>query len=126
MSNTDAENKVTKIIEVNGSVNEKTPKNWVKFDDESATPTSDPLSESTAAGIPTAASASTSDTCIPERPAVLRTETVHVNLERGDRHIETVTPVPLSKNAEFVNVRQGFGTYLSTSYKTYQFHLSIH
>lgn len=108
MSNTDVENKVTKISEVNGSLNEKTPKNWVKFDDES-TPTSDPLSESTAAGIPTTATPSTSDTCPPERPAVLRTETVHVNLERGDRHIETVTPVTLSKNVEFVNVRQGFG-----------------
>lgn len=108
MSNTDVENKVTKISEINGSVPEKTPKNWVKFDDESTTPTRNPLSESTAA------SASTSDTCIPERPAVLRTETVHVNLERGDRHIETVTPATLSKNVEFVNVRQGFGTYLVT------------
>lgn len=117
MSNTEVENKVTKISEVNGSVKEKTPRNWVKFDDESTptTPTSDPLSESTAAGIPTAATAtpSTSDTCTPERPAVLRTETVHVNLERGDRHIETVTPVALSKNVEFVNVCAGFGMYLS-------------
>ncbi|XP_026321613.1 uncharacterized protein LOC113231500 [Hyposmocoma kahamanoa] len=107
MSNTDVENKVTKTSEINGGVNDKTPKNWVKFDDES-TPTSDPLSESTAAGISTAATPSTSDTPTPERPAVLRTETVHVNLERGDRHIETVPPVTLSKNVEFVNVRHGF------------------
>lgn len=127
MSNTDVENKVTKISELNGSVNDKTPKSWVKFDDES-TPTSDPLSETTVAGITTAATPSTSDTSAPERPAVLRTETVHVNLERGDRHIETVTPVTLSKNVEFVNVRQGFGVYLFTCYiyKTYQFPLNIY
>lgn len=114
MSNTDVEDKATKISEVNGSINhDKTPKSWVKFDDDSS-PTSDPLSETTAAGIPSAATPSTSETSAPEHPAVLRTETVHVNLERGDRNLETVTPATLSKNVEFVNVRQGFCMYLFT------------
>lgn len=112
MSNIDVEDTATKISEVNGSVNhDKTPKSWVKFDDDTS-PTSDPLSESTAAGIPSAATPSTSEIFAPERPAVLRTETVHVNLERGDRNIETVTPATLSKNVEFVNVRQGFCMYI--------------
>ncbi|KAI5641566.1 hypothetical protein NE865_06323 [Phthorimaea operculella] len=109
MSDSDTVNISNKISETNGSVTqEKTPKGWVKFDDETSQ-TNDPLSEaSVPPGTTAAVSASTSQSPASEPAAVLKTETVHVNLERGDRNTEPVTQTTLSKNVEFVNVRQGF------------------
>ncbi|KAJ0181758.1 hypothetical protein K1T71_002480 [Dendrolimus kikuchii] len=100
MSNVDSPATLSGATELNGSVNqEKTPKGWIKFDDDTHNV---PLSENrTGGGIP-----STSESA-PQVPAVLKPETVHINLERGDK-LETTSQVTLSKNVEFVNIRQGF------------------
>uniref|UniRef100_A0A1E1VXN8 Transmembrane protein 268 n=1 Tax=Pectinophora gossypiella TaxID=13191 RepID=A0A1E1VXN8_PECGO len=109
MSSTDVANSSAKKSETNGNIHQdKLPKDWVKFDDESPQ-TSDPLSDpKVSSEIPVSTTASTSHTTSSEPAAVLKTETVHVNLERGDRNTEPVTQATLSKNVEFVNVRQGF------------------
>uniref|UniRef100_A0A2A4IVT6 Uncharacterized protein n=1 Tax=Heliothis virescens TaxID=7102 RepID=A0A2A4IVT6_HELVI len=94
---------ITEVNELNGNVTQdKVRKGWVKFDDESPkTAENDvPPSVSSAEGASTSATA--------QSAAVLKTETVHINLERGDKNIEPVSLGTLSKNVEFVNVRQGF------------------
>ncbi|XP_075992151.1 uncharacterized protein LOC142987338 isoform X2 [Anticarsia gemmatalis] len=93
--------------ELNGSVNpEKVRKQWVKFDDESPQTTVPPETE-IPRNIPLGAGAGASTSAPSEPPAVLKTETVHINLERGDKSVEP-TLGTLSKNVEFINVRQGF------------------
>ncbi|XP_072936414.1 uncharacterized protein [Epargyreus clarus] len=93
--------------DTNGVLNQdSTRKTWVKFDDESPQ-TNVPLPEENVASA-TAAVASTS---VPERielPAVLKTESVHVNVDRGDKNFEPVSQGALMKNVEFANVRTGF------------------
>ncbi|XP_047041807.1 transmembrane protein 268 isoform X1 [Helicoverpa zea] len=94
---------ITEVNELNGNVNQdKVRKGWVKFDDESPKSAENdvPPSVSSPEGASTSATA--------QSAAVLKTETVHINLERGDKNIEPISLVTLSKNVEFVNVRQGF------------------
>lgn len=112
MSNIEKKAELPEVGEVNGSLSpDKTRSGWVKFEDESQeTKVSLPPKEvsiqiSTAAAVP-----GTSVEALPHVPAVLNTETVQVNLERGDRNLGSVTsPGTLSKNVEFVTVlRHGF------------------
>ncbi|CAH2066523.1 unnamed protein product, partial [Iphiclides podalirius] len=87
------------ILELNGNLNQETTrKTWVKFDDESSQ-TNEEISKTS--------SPSTSVITQNQVPAVLNTETVHVNLERGDRNLET-PQAAANKNIEFVNIRSGF------------------
>lgn len=102
MNNVNSEKPSTLPNEVNGSMNlEKTPTGWVKFDDDSPQ-IRGPLPEKANNNI----LATTSENST-QSPAVFKPETVHLNLERGDNLSET-SQVTLSKNVEFVNVRQGF------------------
>lgn len=101
--------------ELNGSVNPDKRKEWVKFEDESPPSTVPPdtaLPRTVSLGV----GASTSAPSEPPAAAVLKTESVHINLERGDKHVEPITLGTLSKNVEFVNVRQGFCKYTSYHY----------
>lgn len=102
MNNVNSEKPSTLPNEGNGSMNlEKTPTGWVKFDDDSPQ-IRGPLPEKANNNI----LATTSENST-QSPAVFKPETVHLNLERGDNLSET-SQVTLSKNVEFVNVRQGF------------------
>ncbi|XP_014362980.2 uncharacterized protein LOC106714442 isoform X1 [Papilio machaon] len=97
------QDKTHDVIESNGNLNkEDNRKTWVKFDDESPQ-TNGHQSDGKVATTP-----STSLTVQQEVPAVLNTETVHVNLERGDRNLENTSHGILTKNVEFVNIRSGF------------------
>ncbi|XP_028176815.1 uncharacterized protein LOC135087889 isoform X2 [Ostrinia nubilalis] len=109
MSEIDAHSKLPEANEANGNVNrDKTRHGWVKFDEETGQ-TSNPLGGETQVDVEeTDVAATTSTKCATQPPAVLTTETVHVNLERGDRNTETATQGTLSKNVEFVNIRHGF------------------
>lgn len=113
MSNTSTN---AEVGEVNGTLSpEKTRSGWVKFEDESSeTNGSLPTKELTTETTAPAATTSTSLEHSTHTPAVLKTETVQVNLERGDRNLTSVaSPRTLSKNVEFVNVlRHGFCKYL--------------
>ncbi|XP_035446369.1 uncharacterized protein LOC118273486 isoform X1 [Spodoptera frugiperda] len=101
MSNAGINSELPEVKEVNGSVNqEKVRKGWVKFDDES--PKAD-----NGSSVPPTAGTSTS-TAPTESAAVLKTESVHINLERGDKNVEPISLGTLSKNVEFINVRSGF------------------
>ena len=106
MSNIEADEKAS---ELNESFNQnQTQKGWVKFDDENPQ-TSSPLTEvSQENSTAKAEKVSESSTTLP---AVLKTETVHVNLERSERNVENTGQGNLTKNVEFVNVRQGFCKY---------------
>lgn len=107
MSDLDVHNKVSETNDKNGNIHQEKPRqSWVKFDEESGH-TNIPLGESQTRGAANTVP-STSDCSTIQSPAVLKTETVHVNLERGDRIPETVTQLNLSRNSEIVNVRQGF------------------
>lgn len=107
MNSSEIKSELTEVNELNGNVNQdKVRKGWVKFDDESPKTTEN---ETLSSVIPPAgASTSSAPT---ESAAVLKTETVHINLERGDKNVEPITLGTLSKNVEFVNVRQGFCKY---------------
>ncbi|GBP11883.1 hypothetical protein EVAR_74518_1 [Eumeta japonica] len=89
-----ANTKTVEVDQVNGNAHENTRKGWVKFDDETA-------ETKESSEIPIAPSSSS------ERPAVLNTETVHVNLDR-ERSVDQEPVRPFKKNVEFVNVRHGF------------------
>ncbi|XP_068621610.1 uncharacterized protein [Battus philenor] len=90
------------VIPSNGNLNQDSTRNtWVKFDEESQE-NNVPESEEKVLNS-TAAS-----TSINAPPAVLNTETVHVNLERGDKNIEPVSPGAPAKSVEFVSIRPGF------------------
>ncbi|XP_026737762.1 uncharacterized protein LOC113500997 isoform X2 [Trichoplusia ni] len=106
MSNSENRSELSEVNEVNGVINQdKVRKGWVKFEDESPK-TSIPIAENDkVSNVPQPVGASTSSA---ESAAVLRTETVHINLERGDKTSEPITLGTLSKNVEFINVRQGF------------------
>lgn len=109
MSNADIKNGPQRN-DLNGTVNaDKVRKEWVKFDEESPQNTT-PLEIQNTQSIPYAAGASTSASTEPA--AVLKTESVQINLERGDRHVEPNSLATLSKNVEFVNIRQGFCKYM--------------
>lgn len=105
MSNTELSIE-TESKELNGMADSnKTRKEWVKFDDESQQTVVSPekvISQNTSLAMAPSTSAPN------EPPAVLKTETVHINFEKGDKNIEPNTSRTLSKNVEFVNVRQGF------------------
>ncbi|CAH1645013.1 unnamed protein product [Spodoptera littoralis] len=102
MSNAGINSELPEVKEVNGSINQdKVRKGWVKFDDES------PKADNEASSVPPTAGTSTSS-APTESAAVLKTESVHINLERGDKNVEPVSLSTLSKNVEFVNVRSGF------------------
>ncbi|XP_013133718.1 PREDICTED: uncharacterized protein LOC106099663 [Papilio polytes] len=97
------QDKTHDVIESNGNLNKEEPrKTWVKFDDESPQ-TNGHQSDGKISNTP-----STSLSVQQEVPAVLNTETVHVNLERGDRNLENTSHGNLTKNVEFVNIRSGF------------------
>lgn len=109
MSDLDTHNKVPEANDSNGNVNvDKSRHGWVKFDEETGHK-SKPLGDPQGASEGTDIAATTSSTI--QHPAVLTTETVHVNLERGDRLTEPVTQGTLSKNVEFVNIRHGFSKF---------------
>ncbi|CAG5021447.1 unnamed protein product [Parnassius apollo] len=95
----------TDTIEANGNLNQDSNrKSWVKFDDESLqTNASSPDEKMSNNSAP-----STSISLPQEVPAVLKTETVHVNIERGDKNIESTIHGSPAKNVEFVNIRPGF------------------
>lgn len=125
MSDRDAHNKVPDANDSNGSVHQdKSRHGWVKFDEETGHK-SNPLSE--AQGVKDGPAVVATASSITQPPAVLTTETVHVNLERGDRTTEPVTQGTLSKNIEFVNIRHGFSKFLffpkliTAQIKTYKF-----
>ncbi|XP_053610481.1 uncharacterized protein LOC128675128 isoform X2 [Plodia interpunctella] len=100
-------NQTTEINESNGNVkHDPTRVGWVKFDDESAQ-TNIPKNH-VSEGVPTTANSTSAEINLNQAPAILNTESVHVNLERGDRNIEPVTLSTLSKNVEFNNVHRGF------------------
>ncbi|CAH0700706.1 unnamed protein product [Spodoptera exigua] len=102
MSNAGINSEFSEVKEVNGSVNQdKVRKGWVKFDEES------PKTENEGSSLPPTAGTSTS-TAPTESAAVLKTESVHINLERGDKNVEPISLNTLSKNVEFINVRSGF------------------
>lgn len=84
-------------------------KAWVKFEDESLHDNV-PLPE--VSSLPGTSAKPTTEIADPSQealPAVLKTETVQVNLE-AHKHTEP-TASRLTKNVEFVNVRQGFGKF---------------
>ncbi|XP_045764605.1 uncharacterized protein LOC123866891 isoform X1 [Maniola jurtina] len=101
------DDKVPEAIESNGDINKDKPrKNWVQFDDESPQ-TSNLKSDSKLTSdhvINDSPSVSSNATV----PAVLKTETVHVNIDRGDKNIESMSQSAVLKNIEFRNVRHGF------------------
>lgn len=108
MSDLDAHSKVPETNDSNGNVHHEKPRqSWVKFDEETGH-TNIPLGESQTVSDAASTAASTFSAPATQVPAVLKTESVHVNLERGDRTTEPVTQGNLSKNVEFVNVRHGF------------------
>ncbi|XP_013200581.1 transmembrane protein 268 isoform X2 [Amyelois transitella] len=105
MSNVEVK-QTSEINEHNGSVKQDSARvGWVKFDDESGQ--ANTLGDSHV-GVSATAIESPSENISSQAPAILNTESVHVNLERGDRSTEPVTLNTLSKNVEFINVRQGF------------------
>ncbi|KAG6446287.1 uncharacterized protein LOC115441024 isoform X1 [Manduca sexta] len=107
MSNVVTEKELSEKSELNGnSTQDKTRKEWVKFDDDLSQTNISLPEKVTPQETSPVAEASTSES--PALPAVLRTESVHVNLERGDKRIEPVSQTTLTKNVEFVNIRQGF------------------
>ncbi|CAG9099671.1 unnamed protein product [Plutella xylostella] len=81
-------------------------KGWVKFEDDSPQ-VNVPLSEVSPSPGTSALPVQNAEVPEPTQAAVLKTESVHINLDRNDKHHEPVMP-RLSKNVEFVNVRQGF------------------
>ncbi|XP_045511198.1 uncharacterized protein LOC123706095 isoform X2 [Colias croceus] len=89
--------------EVNGDITQERKKEWVKFDDD--TSQVDVPSPNTTIGSERLSEAASS--LNTELPAVLKTETVHVNLERNDKHLEPI-PSAVLKNVDFNNIRQGF------------------
>lgn len=96
----------TEVNELNGNViQDKVRKGWVKFEDESPKTAEN---ETLPSVLPPAGASTSAPT---ESAAVLKTETVHINLERGDKNVEPISLGTLSKNVEFVNVRQGFCKY---------------
>lgn len=101
MSNNENKPELHEVGETNGKLDpDKTRPGWVKFDDGETTQ-----------GSAAAAVASTSRQSSPRLPAaVLNTETVQVNFDRGDKNVE-VPHNTLSKNVEFVTIRQGFSKY---------------
>ncbi|XP_050361788.1 uncharacterized protein LOC126781057 isoform X1 [Nymphalis io] len=106
MSN--AEEKSFEAIETNGNLNkDEDRKNWVKFDDESPQQSdfnlkSEVVDESAASTI---RHSTASNSAIP---AVLKTETVHVNLDRSENNIEPLSQSAVMKNVEYINTRHGF------------------
>lgn len=110
MSNTENKAEVHEAVETNGKLNpDKTRPGWVKFDDETQSvplPSNEPSQETSTAAVV----ASTSSQSSPQLPAVLNTESVQVNFDRGDKNVE-VPQNTLSKNVEFVTIRQGFCKY---------------
>lgn len=112
MSYIEQHEKVSSATELNTNTNNDTPrKQWVKFEEESPLSTV-PLSEiSPAPQVPAAVASSSEPSSSTTFPAVLTTESVHVNLERADKTIDGTSQPQLSKNVEFVNVRNGFCKY---------------
>lgn len=107
--------------EINGGIHsERKREGWVKFDDDSAPTNTSSQEVSTAAVV-----ASTSTQSSPQLPAVLNTETVQVNLDRGDKHSESVSHGTLSKNVEFVTIRQGFCKYLALNTIYYSYLINL-
>lgn len=106
MSNAEIKSDLSEVNELNGNINQdKVRKGWVKFDDESPKATDNEI-------LPSVLSPAGASTSAPtESAAVLKTETVHINLERGDKNVEPISLGTLSKNVEFVNIRQGFCKY---------------
>ncbi|KAI8427709.1 hypothetical protein MSG28_002155 [Choristoneura fumiferana] len=109
MSHIEEHEKVSSANELNASIHNDTPRQqWVKFEEDSPLSTV-PLSEISPAPQVTAVVASISEPSSSTTfPAVLTTESVHVNLERADKTIDGTSQPTLSKNIEFVNVRNGF------------------
>jgi hypothetical protein len=112
MSNLNTVNKPSESNDSNGSVLQEKPRQgWVKFDEETqGGRTSNSLNEPNVV-TSELSKPSTSDVSGGAPPAVIKTETVHVNLDRGDRIAEANTQPTLTKNVEFVNVRHGFSKY---------------
>lgn len=92
-------------------------KGWVKFEDDSPQ-VNVPLSEVSPSPGTSALPVQNAEVPEPTQAAVLKTESVHINLDRNDKHHEPVMP-RLSKNVEFVNVRQGFCKYRVYDYAMY-------
>ncbi|XP_052747279.1 uncharacterized protein LOC112058255 isoform X2 [Bicyclus anynana] len=100
------EDKTPEVKETNGDINKEKPrKNWVQFDDES--PQTSNLSSDTKPSEP-AIIASSSVSSNETVPAVLRAETVHVNIDRGDKNIESMSQSSVMKNVEYRTVRPAF------------------
>lgn len=93
--------------EPNGAVGpEDTRKGWVKFEDDITQRNSQSEKDQDALTSPAGPS---NNVTLPSVPAILNTETVHMNLERGDKNVELEQQQsPFRKNVEFINVRQGF------------------
>lgn len=110
MSNTGIKTELHEVGEANGKLHgDKSRPGWVKFDEE--TPSKPSADESLQETSTAAVVASTSAQSSPQLlPAVLNTETVQINFDRGDKNVE-VSQNTLSKNVEFVTIRQGFCKY---------------
>lgn len=94
---------------VNGIVEKNQPKEWVKFDEETAE--ANPSPGPGLAG--TSSAVSPKEQRPAAAPAVLNTETVQISLDRGDKSIDlSAHSNNLSRNSEYVNIRQGFSKYL--------------
>ncbi|XP_046961907.1 uncharacterized protein LOC124531383 isoform X1 [Vanessa cardui] len=106
MSN--AEEKSLEAIETNGNLNkDEDRKSWVKFDDESPQQSDLKLKSkvSDESAVSTIRQTTASNSAIP---AVLKTETVHVNLDRSENNIEPLSQSAVMKNVEYINARHGF------------------
>lgn len=105
MSNT--EEKAPETIETNGNLNKDGErKNWVKFDDES--PQESDLNAKSKVSDESVQSVTKSGASTSEIPAVLKTETVHINLDRSENNIEPLTQSAIMRNVEYINARHGF------------------
>ncbi|CAH0726618.1 unnamed protein product, partial [Brenthis ino] len=101
-----SEEKLPEITETNGNLNKDDErKNWVKFDDE--TPQTSDLKAKTNSN-KNESIVEGNQISNTERPAVLKTETVHVNLDRIENNIEPISQSAVMKNVEYINIRHGF------------------
>ncbi|CAH0404733.1 unnamed protein product [Chilo suppressalis] len=94
----------------NGSVLQEKPREgWVKFDDEIQT---GQIVTSVQDEEPDLKTSTSSDNVASSSsnhpPAVLKTESVHVNLDRSERVSEPVKQTTITTNVEFINIRHGF------------------
>lgn len=97
---------------VNGIVEKNQPKEWVKFDDETAE-ANPSLNNTPGPGLAGISSAvSPNEQRVAAAPAVITTETVQISLDRGDKGSDLSSHSNNhARNSEYVNIRQGFSKY---------------